>query len=34
LIGKGGRVANAIRTVAKAGLHRLGRRVMVEFIED
>jgi uncharacterized protein len=34
LIGKGGRVANAIRTVAKAASARSDRRVMVEFIED
>ena len=34
LIGKGGRVANAIRTVAKAASTREERRVMVEFIED
>ena len=34
LIGKGGRVANAIRTVAKAASARAERRVLVEFIED
>ena len=34
LIGKGGRVANAIRTVAKAAATGSGRRVLVEFIED
>jgi predicted RNA-binding protein YlqC (UPF0109 family) len=34
LIGKGGRVANAIRTVAKAASTRSERRVLVEFIED
>jgi hypothetical protein len=34
LIGKGGRVANAIRTVAKAASTRSDRRVLVEFIED
>jgi uncharacterized protein len=34
LIGKGGRVANAIRTVAKAASARTERRVLVEFIED
>jgi predicted RNA-binding protein YlqC (UPF0109 family) len=34
LIGKGGRVANAIRTVAKAASTRAERRVLVEFIED
>jgi uncharacterized protein len=33
LIGKGGRVANAIRTVAKAASARAERRVVVEFIE-
>jgi hypothetical protein len=33
LIGKGGRVANAIRTVAKAASARAERRVLVEFIE-
>ncbi len=35
LIGRGGRVANAIRTVAKAAARASGeRRVLVEFIED
>ena len=34
LIGKGGRVANAIRTIAKAASTRSDRRVVVEFIED
>jgi uncharacterized protein len=34
LIGKGGRVANAIRTVAKAASTGTEGRVMVEFIED
>ena len=34
LIGKGGRVANAIRTVAKAASTDSDRRVLVEFIED
>jgi uncharacterized protein len=34
LIGKGGRVANAIRTVAKAAFTGSDRRVLVEFIED
>ena len=34
LIGKGGRVANAIRTVAKAASARAERRVLVEFVED
>ena len=33
LIGKGGRVANAIRTIAKAAATREDVRVMVEFIE-
>lgn len=33
LIGKGGRVANAIRTVTKAASARAERRVLVEFIE-
>jgi uncharacterized protein len=33
LIGRGGRVANAIRTVAKAASTRADRRVLVEFIE-
>lgn len=35
LIGRGGRVANAIRTVAKAAARASGeRRVQVEFVED
>jgi predicted RNA-binding protein YlqC (UPF0109 family) len=35
LIGRGGRVANAIRTVAKAAARAGGeRRVLVEFVED
>jgi predicted RNA-binding protein YlqC (UPF0109 family) len=34
LIGRGGRVANAIRAVAKAASTRQERRVLVEFIED
>jgi hypothetical protein len=34
VIGKGGRVANAIRTVAKAASAGSDRRVLVEFIED
>ena len=35
LIGRGGRVANAIRTVAKAAARASGeRRVLVEFVED
>ena len=33
VIGKGGRVANAIRTVAKAAAVRLDRRVMVEILD-
>ena len=33
LIGRGGRVANAIRTVVKAASTRAERRVLVEFIE-
>jgi uncharacterized protein len=33
LIGRGGRVANAIRAVAKAASTRAERRVLVEFIE-
>ena len=34
VIGKGGRVANAIRTIAKAASTGSDRRVLVEFIED
>ncbi len=34
LIGRGGRVANAIRTVARAAATRERRRVLVEFVED
>ncbi len=34
LIGKGGRVANAIRTIAKAASTGSEGRVLVEFIED
>jgi len=35
LIGRGGRVANAIRTVAKAAARASDeRRVLVEFVED
>ena len=34
VIGRSGRVANAIRTVAKAAGARDGRRVMVEILED
>ena len=33
LIGKGGRVANAIRTIAKAAATREDVRVMVEYLE-
>ncbi|HYY73953.1 MAG TPA: KH domain-containing protein [Solirubrobacterales bacterium] len=33
LIGKGGRVANAIRTIAKAASTGADQRVLVEFIE-
>jgi len=33
VIGKGGRVANAIRTVAKAAAVRLDRRVMVDILD-
>jgi uncharacterized protein len=34
VIGKGGRVANAIRTVTKAASANADRRVLVEFVED
>jgi predicted RNA-binding protein YlqC (UPF0109 family) len=34
VIGRNGRVANAIRTVAKAAATREDRRVMVEIVED
>jgi uncharacterized protein len=34
LIGKGGRVANAIRTIAKAASSGSEGRVLVEFVED
>ena len=34
VIGRDGRVANAIRTVAKAAATRGGGRVMVEIVED
>jgi uncharacterized protein len=34
VIGRSGRVANAIRTVAKAAAAREDRRVMVEIVED
>ena len=33
VIGKGGRVANAIRAVAKAGAVRLDRRVIVDILD-
>ena len=33
IIGKGGRVANAIRTVAKAAAVRLDRRVIVDILD-
>jgi len=33
VIGKGGRVANAIRTVAKAAAVRLDRRVIVDILD-
>jgi uncharacterized protein len=33
VIGKGGRVANAIRTIAKAAAVRLDRRVIVEILD-
>jgi predicted RNA-binding protein YlqC (UPF0109 family) len=34
VIGRSGRVANAIRTIAKAAATREDRRVLVEIIED
>ena len=34
VIGRSGRVANALRTVAKAAATPGGRRVMVEIVED
>jgi predicted RNA-binding protein YlqC (UPF0109 family) len=34
LIGRGGRVANALRTVAKASAVRDDRRISVEIVED
>ena len=34
VIGRSGRVANAIRTIAKAAAARENRRVMVEILED
>jgi predicted RNA-binding protein YlqC (UPF0109 family) len=33
VIGKGGRVANALRTVAKAGAVKLERRVIVDILD-
>ena len=33
VIGKGGRIANAIRTVAKAAAVRLDRRVIVDILD-
>jgi predicted RNA-binding protein YlqC (UPF0109 family) len=33
VIGKGGRVANAIRTVAKAGAVKMDRRVIVDILD-
>jgi uncharacterized protein len=33
VIGKGGRVANALRSVAKAAAVRLGRRVIVDILD-
>jgi uncharacterized protein len=33
VIGKGGRVANAIRTIAKAAAIRLDRRVIVDILD-
>jgi predicted RNA-binding protein YlqC (UPF0109 family) len=33
VIGRGGRIANAIRTVAKAAATREGTRVLVEIVE-
>jgi len=33
IIGKGGRVANAIRTIAKAAAVRLDRRVIVDILD-
>jgi uncharacterized protein len=33
VIGKGGRVANAIRTVAKAAAVRLDRRVIIDILD-
>jgi predicted RNA-binding protein YlqC (UPF0109 family) len=33
VIGKGGRVANAIRSIAKAGAVRMDRRVIVDILD-
>jgi predicted RNA-binding protein YlqC (UPF0109 family) len=33
VIGRGGRIANALRTIAKAGATRSERRVIVEILE-
>ncbi len=33
LIGKGGRIANAIRTIAKAAAVRIDRRVIVDILD-
>jgi len=33
VIGKGGRIANAIRTIAKAAAVRMDRRVMVDILD-
>jgi uncharacterized protein len=33
VIGKGGRVANAIRTIAKAAAVRLDRRVIIDIVD-
>ncbi len=33
VIGKGGRIANAIRTIAKAAAVRIDRRVIVEILD-
>ncbi len=33
VIGKGGRIANAIRTIAKAAAVRLNRRVIVDILD-
>ena len=33
VIGRGGRIANAVRTIAKAAAAREGRRVLVDILE-